>query len=192
MTPATEQDKSCVWLSGTGYPLISMLIPGETFSESYAAVPEAVADARNALIAFARDAGADQEQLESVRLAASEAVTNAVMHAYHKGQRGSVQVSASYVENELWLLIADGGHGLRPRANSPGLGLGLALIAQLADEFQILSRGSGGTELRLRFKLRAGSTGDDSQPGSRRDSRKRTNKAGCQVRGSVSTAFSPV
>lgn len=163
-----------------------MLIPGETFSESYPAVPQAVADARNALTDFARDAGADEERLEAVRLATSEAVTNAVMHAYEGGEPGTVQVNASYVENELWLLIADAGNGLRPRSNSPGLGLGLALIAQLADEFQILSRGSGGTELRLRFKL---------EPAKRRSSRGERSRShrsnGRQERGSVSTALSP-
>ena len=164
-----------------------MLIPGETFSESYAAVPESVAEARNALTGFARDAGADSERLEAVRLATSEAVTNAVMHAYVTGEKGTVQVSASYVENELWLLVADTGAGLQPRSDSPGLGLGLALIAQLADEFQILSRGSGGTEIRLRFKLaspkRRSNQAYRPGGGSARSGRR-------QDRGSVSTAFS--
>jgi serine/threonine-protein kinase RsbW len=167
----------------------SMLTPGETFSESYPAIPGAVADARNALTAFAREAGADSERLEAVRLAASEAVTNAVMHAYHAGERGTVQVSASYVEDEVWLLVADAGNGLRPRANSPGLGLGLALIAQLADEFQILSRGSGGTELRLRFKLRTEKQRPESGGGSHHVARKSASAR--QARGSVSAAFSP-
>lgn len=157
-----------------------MLIAGETISDSYPAVPDTVGHARDALTNFARAAGADSERLEAVRLAASEAVTNAVMHAYGPDEQGTVQVSASYVENELWLLVADTGKGLRPRSNSPGLGLGLALIAQLADEFQILSRGSGGTELRLRFKLasrkRPPAWGDSSN--------------GRQDRGSVSTALS--
>lgn len=161
-----------------------MLIPGETFSESYPALPESVVQARNALTEFARDAGADAERLEAVRLAASEAVTNAVMHAYHERQRGTVQVSASYVENEVWLLVADAGNGMRPRANSPGLGLGLALIAQLADEFQILSRGSGGTELRLRFKLKS------TKRSSRQDDSRRPDRRPRQVRGSLSTALS--
>ena len=164
-----------------------MLIPGETFSESYPAVPQTVGDARNALTSFAEDAGADQQQLEAIRLAASEAVTNAVMHAYNEGEAGSVQVSASYVENELWLLVADGGKGLRPRSNSPGLGLGLALIAQVADEFQILSRGSGGTELRLRFKLAARNHRSEwSSP--ERSNRRPSHR---QERGSVSSALSP-
>lgn len=128
-------------------------MPGETFSASYPAVADAVPQARGALTEFAREAGARGERLEAVQLAASEAITNAVMHAYQDSQPGEVQVSASYVEDELWLLVSDTGRGLRSRGRSSGLGLGLALIAQLADEFQILSRGSGGTELRMRFSL---------------------------------------
>jgi serine/threonine-protein kinase RsbW len=130
-----------------------MLLPGQSFAESYPAVPEAVAEARNAVAEFARDAGADDEQLEMVRLVASEAVTNVVLHAYRERERGNVDVSASHVEDELWLLVADAGDGMRAQADSPGLGLGLALIARLTDDLQILSRGSGGTELRLRFNL---------------------------------------
>jgi anti-sigma regulatory factor (Ser/Thr protein kinase) len=167
-----------------------MLIPGETFSESYPAVPEAVAEARNALTAFAREAGANQEQLEAVRLSASEAVTNAVMHAYHNRAPGAVQVSASYVESEIWLLVADAGDGMRPRTASTGLGLGLALIAQLADELQILSRGTGGTELRLRFKLappkRRADRERDGEPSSKGQS-----PGSAPDRGSVSAALSP-
>lgn len=130
-----------------------MLAPGETFSASYSADPESVAVARQDLTNFARQAGGGEERLQAVRLAASEAVTNAVLHAYDQGDRGEVNVSASYVQDELWVFVGDSGHGMRARENSPGLGLGLALIAQMSDEFQILSRGSGGTELRMRFCL---------------------------------------
>lgn len=165
-----------------------MLTPGETFSESYPAMPEAVGQARNALTAFAREAGADEEQLETIRLAASEAITNAVMHAYRDREPGGVQVTASCLENELWLLVADAGCGMRPRSGSPGLGLGLALIAQLADEFQILSRGTGGTELRLRFKLPQARRRADRGTGSR--SGRPAQPARSARRGSVSSAFS--
>jgi len=182
--------------------MLRMLIPGETFTESFPAVPEAVAQARNVLTAFARDAGADPDQLEAVRLAASEAVTNAVMHAYRNRDAGMVQVTASYVENELWLLVADAGDGLRPRAGSTGLGLGLALIAQLADEFQILSRGSGGTELRLRFKLARSKRREDrtldsasrsvrQSRGPSRNGSANQSRGSSRERGSFSSALSP-
>lgn len=140
-----------------------MLVQGETFSASYPADAESVAVARREVTDFARQAGGTEERLEAIRLAASEAVTNAVLHAYDLGDQGGVNVSASYVQDELWVLVGDTGHGMRARENSPGLGLGLALIAQMADEFQVLSRGSGGTELRMRFCLTADSSTADER-----------------------------
>jgi serine/threonine-protein kinase RsbW len=147
-----------------------MMAPGESFCETYPAVPESVPVARAALTAFASQAGATGDRLDAIRLAASEAVTNAVMHAYNKAgsdtSAGSeaIQVSAAYVQSEVWLLVADSGSGLRVRTDSPGLGLGLALIAQLADDLQILSRGTGGTELRMRFELRSPQPLPSGQP----------------------------
>ena len=136
-----------------------MLDADDGLSSSFPAVAESVPRARGALTEFAIAAGAAGERLDAIRLAASEAISNAVMHAYSRGAEAdherNIQVNASFVEDDVWILIADAGGGLRPDAHSQGLGLGLVLIAQLADEFQILSRGGGGTELRMRFKVRA-------------------------------------
>lgn len=145
-----------------------MLFVGETYTETFPARAEAVPAARMAVSEFAALAGANGERLDAICLAASEAVTNAVLHAYppvaERAGTGAVQVSASYVEDEVWILVADRGDGLRSERQSTGLGLGLALIAQLADDFQIVSRGGGGTELRMRFKLRAADRAVDPQP----------------------------
>lgn len=120
--------------------------------ETYEATPDAVAEARTRLAEFAGAAGASPEQVHSVRLAASEALTNAVVHAY-RGGPGDIHVNAAVVAGELWILISDDGCGLAPRAERPGLGLGLGLIAQVSDDFAIVSRTSGGTEVRIRFDL---------------------------------------
>ena len=101
---------------------------------------------------FALAAGASGEQLDAIRLAASEAITNAVLHAYEE-TLGTVQISASCTLGELWLLISDDGVGLRSGSTRGGLGLGLAVIAQLADDFQIVRRSTGGTELEMRFRF---------------------------------------
>ena len=154
-----------------------MLTPGDSYTESYPAVAESVPRARAVLTGFAEDAGACGDRLHAIRLAASEAVTNAVRHAYRDRTPGAIQVSASYLENEVWLLIADTGTGLRARSKAPGLGLGLALIAQLADDFQIHSRGTGGTELQMLFKLHA--------------RKPRPTGSRAQLRGSFSRAVSP-
>jgi anti-sigma regulatory factor (Ser/Thr protein kinase) len=119
----------------------------------YPAVPESVPRARKELTAFAIGAGATGEQLEGIRLVVSEAVSNAVLHAYD-GVQGEIQVTAAVVPGELWILIADEGAGLRAeRSENRGLGLGLGWMAQFSDGLTLLTRSSGGLEVRLRFDL---------------------------------------
>ena len=137
---------------------------------------------------FAEEVGARGERLDAIRLAASEAITNAVLHAYRQGGAGSIQINASYVEGDVWLLIADSGRGLRPSAKSPGLGLGLALIAQLVDDFQIHSRAIGGTELQMRFHVRSR---EPQHPGQRHPGQRQMNESCRQLRGSFSTVVTP-
>ncbi len=125
---------------------------GNTMTVTYPANPASVAAARHALTAFAAGTGADHRQVEAVRLAVSEAMTNAVLHAYRDGA-GEVHVTAALVCDELWVLVGDDGCGLEPRTDRPGLGLGLALISQVSDELTVVPRAGGGTEVRMRFAL---------------------------------------
>jgi anti-sigma regulatory factor (Ser/Thr protein kinase) len=120
--------------------------------ETYEATPSSVAQARSRLAEFAAAMGASPGQVDGVRLAASEAVTNSVLHAY-RGEPGSIYVNAAVAAGELWILISDDGCGLKPLANRPGLGLGLGLISEVSDDFAIISRATGGTEVRFRFNL---------------------------------------
>ncbi len=124
----------------------------KTLMLTFRAEPDAVARARQALREFAAEAGASADQIDAVRLASSEAVTNAVLHAY-RDEPGKVYVSAALVSDELWILIADDGCGLEPRTGRPGLGLGLGLISQVSDHLTIVARSGGGTEVRMRFDL---------------------------------------
>jgi anti-sigma regulatory factor (Ser/Thr protein kinase) len=121
-------------------------------SRGYAAIAESVPVARRALMAVAEAAGVGDDQLEAVSLSVSEALTNVVVHAY-PGRSGWIQVSAWTAGRELVILIADEGHGLHAHSDSPGLGVGLALIAKLTDEFEILQPPSGGTQVKMRFRL---------------------------------------
>jgi serine/threonine-protein kinase RsbW len=133
-------------------------------NETYEASPTSVAQARSRLADFAVAAGATDDQVDAVRLAASEAMTNAVLHAY-RGQPGSIYVNAAVVFGELRILISDDGCGPEPRADRPGLGLGLGLISQLSDHFAIVSRASGGTEVRIRFNLLSAGAEGEAGPG---------------------------
>ncbi|MDQ6746101.1 MAG: ATP-binding protein [Actinomycetota bacterium] len=134
------------------------LVGSETLTRCYSAVPDSVPLARHELVQFALHAGATEDQAEAVRLSTSEALTNVVMHAYGE-VGGRIHVSANLARGELWILIGDDGDGLRPHTDSPGLGVGLALVAQSSDGLTIVNRAGSGTEVRMRFNLHAGEDG---------------------------------
>ncbi len=120
--------------------------------EVYPAIPDSVTDVRHAVTAFAREAGASPEQIDAIRLAVSEAITNAVQYAY-PARAGYVHITGRVAAGELWILIADNGCGIHAGPESGGLGLGLALISECTDGLSIVERSTGGTELQLRFVL---------------------------------------
>jgi serine/threonine-protein kinase RsbW len=85
----------------------------------------------------------------------TEAITNAVVHAYrHHDRPGRVDMEAEVDGDSLWVRVRDQGRGLEPRLDSPGLGLGLPLIAQLSASSEIVSPEHGGTEIIMRFDVR--------------------------------------
>lgn len=126
---------------------------------------EAIAALRTALVRHASALGANAEVCDAVRLAVSEALTNVVMHAYLGAEPGDMIVQAwTDHDDHLTVRVLDEGHGLVPRADSPGLGLGLGLMAQMADDFQIGNReGTPGTTVSLRFTLDRSHAGSNRQ-----------------------------
>ena len=116
------------------------------------AVPDSVGRARKAVVAFA-----GRHELASapdVALAVTEAVTNAVVHAYRDGAAGQVRVVACALETGLLVVVRDYGCGMLPNPGSPGAGLGLAVIGALAGEMNIERPDEGGgTRIRIRFRL---------------------------------------
>ena len=117
---------------------------------SFPGTPLGVAAARGEIEAVARDCGMEGLALGAVKLAVNEAVTNAVVHAYARHD-GEVSVTVVLDTDEFTVTVADNGAGLIPRADSPGLGVGLPLIAQLADKLDVHS-GHDGTRIRMSFR----------------------------------------
>ncbi len=120
---------------------------------SYPARPASVPAARAAVAAFAARNGATDVELDRVRLAVSEAVTNAVVHAYPPGSPGPVQVMVALAGPALSVMVADDGCGLGAARETPGLGLGLNLIEDSCDSLTLGASRSGGTRLEMRFLL---------------------------------------
>jgi anti-sigma regulatory factor (Ser/Thr protein kinase) len=112
------------------------------------AVPQSVPRARHAILQMLDGIDVD---VWPVGIVVSEAVTNAVVHAYRDAGSGRVRVSASLQGHLLTLVVADDGVGMSPNPDSPGLGVGLALIGSLVEHMEI--QRDGGTTLVARLRL---------------------------------------
>lgn len=130
-------------------------VPGtiQHLSTDLPAVAASVVYMRQHAAALATEAGGNDEQVDRIRLAVSEAVTNVVEHAYPRGQHGRVQVEAAVDAGELLVLVSDEGAGMSSDRVSRGLGLGLALMAEVCDGLTISARSSGGVDVQMRFVL---------------------------------------
>lgn len=115
---------------------------------------ENVAIVRHAFGALGEAYDVNEQMLSDLRLAVTEACTNVVVHAYPDGFEGPLEVRASIDQEQLTVVVRDRGKGIGPRPDSPGLGLGLPLIASLADTVQLSRDDSGHTEVRMGFSLR--------------------------------------
>ena len=88
-----------------------------------------------------------------VALAVSEALSNVVMHAYvDRREPGSMRLTAQLADRRLLVEVEDDGVGMRPRVDSPGAGMGLALMALLSADMQ-LAVGSGGRGARVKMSF---------------------------------------
>lgn len=113
-----------------------------------AAESGSVGEARHAVADFARQFGADADD---VALAVSEGVSNAVIHAFRDRDPGRIDVRAIVDGDRVVVSISDDGVGVTPNPDSPGLGLGLALIGSLTEGVELRRKPGHGTTLVMRF-----------------------------------------
>jgi PAS domain S-box-containing protein len=125
---------------------------GAGIAHSFPAEPAAVAAARHEITSFAAAHGVSETILRDVALAVSEACTNVVVHAYRDTDPGVMHISARRDDDGLEVSVVDEGGGVRPRADSPGVGLGLQIIARTTQRFDVRDAPGGGAELVLRFE----------------------------------------
>jgi anti-sigma regulatory factor (Ser/Thr protein kinase) len=99
-------------------------------------------------VGVARDAvGGLAEQLgvpvDDVKIVVSEAVANAVIHAYRDRQPGPIRVRARHKRGRLLVIVSDDGMGMTPDPGNPGLRVGIPLITKLCDDVRFSSSDDG-------------------------------------------------
>ncbi len=125
--------------------------PAPDLELSLPARAENVAVVRHVLGGIGDALDLDHEVLADIKLAVSEACANVVVHAYAGTGPGFMDLEVSTQDHHLEVIVRDHGRGMTPRADSPGLGVGLPLIASLAETLELTNGADGGTEVRMTF-----------------------------------------
>jgi serine/threonine-protein kinase RsbW len=121
--------------------------------------PEFLLLARLAATGVGRSAGASEETIADLKLAVTEAVANAVRHAYPEDEPGRVRVELNADGEKLEIAVSDEGRGLggadiEPHEAQPGeSGMGLSIIRSIADEVDV-GAGADGRGTTVRFACR--------------------------------------
>ncbi|MDP9069639.1 MAG: ATP-binding protein [Actinomycetota bacterium] len=114
---------------------------------------------RLAIASLARAAGFDEERVDEVRIAVSEACTNAVLANESAGSAERISVGWSEEPDRIVVEVGDRGassgagegNALDSQGFSSRLMMSVALIQELVDELSIDGRSGGGTTTRLSF-----------------------------------------
>jgi stage II sporulation protein AB (anti-sigma F factor) len=119
---------------------------------------ENVGLARVAVAAFASGVDFNLSDLEEIKVAVSEAVSNSVIHGYEGATTGTVRLSASLFNNALEIVVEDDGKGIADveQAMLPGtgsdperLGLGFVFMKSFMDEVDVQTEVGKGTRVKL-------------------------------------------
>ncbi len=119
--------------------------------------------ARVAVAVFASRLDPTIEELEDLKTAVSEAVTNAVIHGYQGGE-GTIYIEASAFERELTVTIRDEGIGIPnvKKAMEPMFttdetgersGMGFSFMEAFMDQVQVESEPGCGTTVTMRKRM---------------------------------------
>jgi anti-sigma regulatory factor (Ser/Thr protein kinase) len=113
--------------------------------------PENVAVVRHVLGALSEALNLPGPVTEDLRLAVTEACTNVVRHAYQDAD-GTIDVIVRPNGDALEVIVADAGRGIGPSPDTAGPGLGLPLIAALADSLEVERHAGTGSRLIMSFR----------------------------------------
>jgi len=125
----------------------------------FPSLSENVAFARSAAAVFASRLDFTLDEIDEIKVAASEAVSNAVVHAYRGGAPGPVRMTLEVRDGALVITVEDDGCGIEDvewakeaaHTTDPEerMGLGLVFISEYMNEVDLTSTVGRGTRLRM-------------------------------------------
>ena len=118
-------------------------VPAPRFCAQYRATASSVGVIRAEVAAIARECGVAGMQLANIRLAVSEAATNAVIHGSAGRAGASVRVEVTLAAEEMQVVVCDDGDGLRLDAKSAGLGAGMSILAAITGRLDVRTSAAG-------------------------------------------------
>ncbi|AZO95615.1 anti-sigma F factor [Halocella sp. SP3-1] len=113
--------------------------------------------ARITTATFASELDFTLSELEEIKVAVSEAVTNCIIHAYPMDE-GIIELDLEIEDGKLIIIIKDKGIGIKDieavlqpsySTKEEHMGLGLAFIDSFMDEFKLISEIDEGTTLKM-------------------------------------------
>ena len=120
--------------------------------------------ARVAVAAFVAQLDPTIDEMNDVKTAVSEAVTNSIIHGYENREDGLVRIDAEINENEVTLVIIDKGSGIEDiqqameplytsRPDLERSGMGFTVMETFMDELDVESEKGIGTKVVIKKKF---------------------------------------
>lgn len=122
----------------------------------FLSIPENVALARVVVASFAAQLDFTLTDLDEIKVAVSEAVSNAIIHGYENDSSKSVVVSATIEENRLNITVEDIGKGiadleqaLKPAFSTQPdrMGFGFVFMQSFMNDFKVETEIGAGTKV---------------------------------------------
>lgn len=129
---------------------------------SFKSRSENVALARLLVAAILSDRDMTLAELDEIKVAVSEAVSNAIIHGYQNDSEGWVEISVELTEDRMIIIVHDDGVGIEniEEAMKPHfskgeerMGLGFAFMNSFMDKVEVASIPLSGTTVTLTKKL---------------------------------------
>lgn len=128
------------------------------FKSEFTAISENVGIARIVAAAFAAQLDFTLGTLDEIKVAVSEAVSNAVIHGYGNSGEGMVFMTLRLLEGAVEIIVADEGCGIADieQARQPAfssdperMGLGFVFMESFMDQLEVYSELTKGTRVRM-------------------------------------------